>query len=156
MKNYRRGSSLEGRFGNADRKNFRSADWSRGCGRGCEYVCLLRVLFFQRCRERRHASHSKGRHGRCHNGDASSMLKDLCRLSKDTVRCLCCLDKQWLCTCTRRRLRAHDAVRGVWYLCLRCPVLLAPVVGAAGIGRLVDIRHIHRSSRDVPGICLRL
>ena len=44
---------------------------------------------FQRSYESRLASQRKGRHGRCHNGDASSMRKYFCRLRKDTLRCLC-------------------------------------------------------------------
>jgi hypothetical protein len=46
MKNYRMGSSLERRFGNADKEmSGFGTYWSRGCGRGCEYVCLLHVPF---------------------------------------------------------------------------------------------------------------
>jgi hypothetical protein len=120
MKNYRVGSSLEGLETLIEGKDFRSDRFWYRLEPWVWVRLRIRVFaarsFFQRSHESRHASHSKGRHGRCHNGDASSMRKDLCGLSKDKVRCLCWLDKQWLSTGTVGRLCAHDLVHDVWCL----------------------------------------
>lgn len=76
-----------------ERKDFRSERFWCGLEPWVWTRLWIRMFtarsFFQRFHESRRASHSKGKHGCFRNEDASSVRKDLCRLSKGTVRCLC-------------------------------------------------------------------
>lgn len=84
------------------------ADWSRGCGRGCEYVCLLHVPFSSALAKVAMRRTAKGELDAVIMATPHSCVK-ICAGSART-RCDVCAVWTRSGDGTSCRLRAHDAV----------------------------------------------